>query len=497
MNLQNSLKKIENKLPKPENWKFWILFILLCKIALFIFCINKVGVNPIDGFWGHFGGDTESYLDPIESIINKGEYQPDYRMPGYGVFYLPLYWLFSKATALNILICLQLIFSVVSVYFLAKIALKVFKSNTLFYVTIIIAAVSTYIDLYITFILTESFTTSFLIFAVYSYIKFTENNKSNYLLLCGLLLTEVVFLRPVFLPILFLFVIVLIVHLNKSKSISKLKTIGLFLLPFLLIDSAWLIRNYKHHHKIAPLTTSFYYPGLENGVFLPVSQFLQSWGGSFVWWDTGAEIRWFGFGESIEFGKGVERKTSLPSYIYTSQFNEDSLLIVRSKVLIILNDTTKTNEEKRILTDEVKASLDKFTISVKKEKPFVHYIKAPLLFLKTFFVHSGTYNLFAKSAAELNKVEYLTKIFYSLLYIFTLLFGFLGALLLFKKSMSFNAITLLVGIIAFTSLVHPVILRLTESRYIIPAWPFIIICASYAVIWIYNFIFMAKQKNVK
>ncbi|MES2838460.1 MAG: hypothetical protein V4667_13110 [Bacteroidota bacterium] len=497
MKLQNSLKKIESKLPSPDNWKVWISIAFICKLILFIFCISKDGINPVEGFWGHFGGDTESYLDPIENLINKGEYQPDYRMPGYGVFYLPLYWLFSKAIALNILIILQLFFSIISTYFLAKLALKIFKSLSVFYLTFLLYTINTHVDLYLDILLTESLATSFLIIAFYLFLNFTETKNYLHLFISGLALTEVIFLRPIFSPLLFLFLLVLIVHLFRDKLRNKLMITLLFLSSFIIIDSTWIIRNYIVHKKVAPLTTSVYYPSIENGIILPIANFIQSFGGNSIWWETGAEIRWFGFGDNVEFGKGVDRNTKLPTDIYTSQFNLDSLISIRTKVISVLKDTTLTIEQNKTLTQEIRTSFNNFTQSIKSEKPYLYYIKSPLLITKNFFIHSGTQNLFFKSSAELNKFEYLVKVFYSLLYIITLFIGFVGVFLLIKKSFKINNITILTGIIVYSALIHPIFLRAAEPRYFVPTWPFLIICFSYAIVWIYNSIFIAKQKNVK
>lgn len=497
MSRQSSLKIFESKLPRPDNWKLWISIAFICKLILFVFCTNKEGINPIEGFWGHFGGDTDSYLMPIENLVNNGEYTPDYRMPGYGVFYLPLFWFFSKAVALNILIVLQLILSIISTYLIAKIALKVFTSTPIFYLTFFLYVINTHVDLYLDILLTESLTTSFLIIAYYLFIIFIEKNNYINLFISGLLLTEIIFLRPIFSPLLFLFLLVLVVHLFRNKFNNKLIISLLFLSSFIIIDTTWATRNYIVHKKFAPLTTSLYYPEIENSIILPVANFINSFGGNSVWWETRAEIRWFGFGDNVEFGKGVDRNTKLPSEIYTSQFNLDSLILIRAKVISVLKDTSLTIEQNKVLTEQIRLSFNNFTQSIKSEKPFLYFIKAPLIITKTFFLHSGTQNLFFKSASELNKFEYLIKIFYSLLYIITIVFGFLGTFLLIKKSFKLNNITIITGIIAYLAVIHPIFLRAAEPRYFVPAWPFVIICFSYAIIWIYNFIFMAKQKNVK
>src|ERR1700739_2112567 len=93
-------------LPSPLKWKYW-LFVAFCIRSLFFFL--QVHISHIGGLWGVEMNDTYGYLIPIENLVNKGAYSPDFRMPGYGMFYLPLYILFSKTLACNLLIIIQLL----------------------------------------------------------------------------------------------------------------------------------------------------------------------------------------------------------------------------------------------------------------------------------------------------------------------------------------------------------------------------------------------------
>jgi hypothetical protein len=116
----------------------------------------------------------------------------------------------------------------------------------------------------------------------------------------------------------------------------------------------------------------------------------------------------------------------------------------------------------------------------------LYYVIAPIMRTKTFLIHSGTPNLFLTLTSQLNPVAYTIKIFYSLIYLLVIGFGAIGMILLFKKSVLLNPVLLITGIVFYTILIHPVILGMCEKRYFVPAYPFMLICAVYALSWIYK-----------
>ena len=89
-------------LKDPSKWQFWVLIAFFCKALFFIFLICRNDLHPLPGFIGVPTGDTSSYFDPIDNLIANGSYSPDFRMPGYGVLYLPFALLFSKAIVTSV-----------------------------------------------------------------------------------------------------------------------------------------------------------------------------------------------------------------------------------------------------------------------------------------------------------------------------------------------------------------------------------------------------------
>ena len=74
-------------------WRMAGVAILLRAAYAFLFVVQPgppTGMPP--GVWGRTGGDTASYVEPVENLLATGRYAPDFRMPGYAVPYLTLVW---------------------------------------------------------------------------------------------------------------------------------------------------------------------------------------------------------------------------------------------------------------------------------------------------------------------------------------------------------------------------------------------------------------------
>jgi hypothetical protein len=251
-----------------------------------------------------------------------------------------------------------------------------------------------------------------------------------------------------------------------------------FIIPFLLLDSLWILSNYKKYDRVIPLTKSTMYPGVEKSSFYFMMKFLQSWGGNYIFWDTSAEIRWFGIkGNANERHFSINEEIRIPDYIYTSRFNEDSLIQIK-KMFEECNSDTLSLEHLTRMTNSINQKLSVYTLSVKKEHPFLFYISSRIIYMKKYLFHSGTYNIFKFPWSRLNYFKRIIKIFYSAEYIFILIAGFAGIFLLMQKPISIYKLLLpivsLYGIIIF-----PVILRLPEIRYFAPSFPFLLVCSMY------------------
>ncbi len=493
--IQQKLKSIFLKDPaKP--W-FWIVLGILVKGLPLLFLLHNYPPSDIPGFWGATMTDTHTYLAPIDNLLRNGTYSPDYRMPGYGFVYLVFRFVFSQAIACNLLLIFQFILGGISVYYLALIAKKVFNCTPIFYVTYFIFLFSTYSNFYDGWLLTESFCTSALIFAIWFFVNYFEKEEKKHLIFSGLFLTWVIFLRPVFAPI-YLILLVILIFKRRSQTPkgalsstiqSPFRGLGqkilLLILPFLICDGIWVTRNYQKHNELIFLTSAKLAPRAEYIYEPALSNFIRSWGGSADFTDNKTPLLWFGF-HLDGMPDPKDYKDSLPDYIYTSKFNKDSLIEI--KVLIsMINYVASSGNVNLVYQKALKARLDRYTQSIKEEKPFLYYIQAPFFHCLPRFLFGPEVKYYTKRFQLPGIVGYLSEIGFTIFYYLVLGFGLLGSLLLFCRGLKYNSLILLISIIPlYTIAIHALILRVTSNRFLMPCWPFILVCAAYLLISIFE-----------
>jgi hypothetical protein len=476
-----------NNLPSRQHALFWITGALLLKSLFFIYKVSWEDHRPVNPHYTQTiaceSGDAASYIEPVENYIRTGHYDSpeygDFRMPGYGLLYFTLRQFLPLNAALNALVIIQLMLSALSVYVLALLAYEVFKKKKAFVLTYALYGWSVFVSLYDPLIGSESLCTSLLIFS--TYLLLTPEKTFGRLLASGILLSWAVFTRPVLAPLFLPFSIYLGLRCRSGHvdvNVRMVKRISFFLIPFFLMDGVWIIRNWQVHHRIIPLTTSYYYPKVEKTYQASLFKFMNSFGGSLIWWEPGAEIAFF-----IPPPKSlrVKKQAVLPDYIYTSKFNYDSLVVVK-KMIERVDEVSIGKQETEELTQQISRKLDSYTASVKLEHPFLYYIGSRFRSFRTFFVHPGTYNLFTRASFELRGYEMLLKLMYSLLYVWVVVGGFLGAFLLFRKGF-FCYEYLLISVLAlYFAFIFPLGLKMDEYRYFVPGYPFFILAMVYTIL---------------
>jgi hypothetical protein len=486
----NFIKKYFFRDPS-QKW-FWLFLALLIKTIPFLLLLHNKPINDIPGFWGGAQGDASSYLGPIENFVKYGNYNPDFRMPGYGIVFYPLLLLFSLSVSSNIMIIIQLIVASASVYYLALCAKNIFPNTRIFYIVFYLYLISYYSNFYDAYIQTESFCISALIFASYFFSEYYLKNTKRSLLYTALLVCWVVFLRPVYLPIPFLFAGLIV--LNKKITLStRFKNTVLVLLPFLICDGAWVIRNYNVHKKFIPLTISALYPYTATSYLQPLLEFGQSWGGwAHITDDIGKSLNWFDYDYP-----GRIKPThidSLPDDIFTSQFNRDSLIHVKRLIEALQNPNIDRMTEK-IYQNELRSKLTSYRQSIIHEQPFNYYILATARLTWIFLYGPETMDYLERGKVSPTFgpiVIAFNKTFY---YLITIL-GFVGALILVIKGLKGNYLYFLMSLIPlYVLIVHPIILRYTYNRFLMPAYPFLIVCSAYLIGVVYNRYFHHRLKE--
>jgi hypothetical protein len=456
-------------LPDPEAWKFWVILALFIKVGFSCCCISEFH-NKTEIYHGALfltSGDSSSYFDPIDHFILNGVYEDDFRMPGYGWLYYLLRLVFSSTASLNCLGFLQLLLSATSVFILGKLCRNLFKCDRAFYLGYFIYLISTFTSIFDSFLLTESFCTSAAIFSLYLLSK--EETSGFDLLFSGFFITWCIFLRPIFAPVILLQVLFLFFNRKGNSFQFITKNMICFLLLFLLVEGTWIYRNNIKYHRLIPLTKCVFYPDNYKTYEYNMISFCRAFGG----WEAGVHLNFNIPDSKVE---REENELSVPSTIYTSAFNLDSLIILKNKIEK-MNEPGVTVSEKMEINKFLTEKFFLYTNSIRRDKPFVYYISSRLRAFKYFFLNSGTINLFYKPFHELNLIQKVIKLFYSTVYYFVLIFGFAGFLMLFVKGRKTKRYLFI--LVAFTGLylvlACPLILKFDERRFLVPAYPLLVI----------------------
>src|SRR5690606_23443463 len=108
----------------------WTLFVtaLVGKVLLSLFLFHHHG-GSWGGPWYLLGGDSASYIDPVESWIRGEGYTPDYRMPGFGIVLLLLRTFLPLEGALNALVVVQLLADAFTTVLIADIGWRITRSR--------------------------------------------------------------------------------------------------------------------------------------------------------------------------------------------------------------------------------------------------------------------------------------------------------------------------------------------------------------------------------
>ena len=458
----------------------WIGISFIIKTPLFIgdLCLNIEDEIEIPGFWSLWHGDSSSYTTPIDSLINGTGYNPDYRMPGYGVVYLVFRLFLREGHALNGVLLTQLFCAILAVYFLAKTSFLLTKRKNVFHLTFYGYAFLIYSSLFDTFILSESLTISVTIFFVYTLVRFYKTRKNKYLIYLGIFYTFIVFAKPVYLPLALLvgYVFLIILTREKQSFISMFKKALIFLIPFLIAESAWVTRNYKEHGKLVFLFNGYLYPFIENGLEEDVFTVILAQGESVCYWEENdAKVLWF-YHNPDSLRKGIDPKEELPDYLYTKEYPRDSLIELAG-LFYTHRHLRKDSADQSVLLPIKQRGVTlakNYIDSFKNEKPYYYHIHSRLKLVKEFFEEPfgffewHYYSPFKKILVGIHFASYLL----------VLILGFFGFFYFFNQLFKWDIKAVVVLVVAYTFLIFPIILRYCENRYLAPAFPFILMLGT-------------------
>ncbi len=460
-----------------RRWALLILVALVFRAAYVFYHIQESEPTIRIGEFAIYTGDTESYLLPVENYIEHGSYKPDYRLPGVGI----PYWLFRSVmeprASRDALVVFQWLLSGISVYLLALITLRwsgSMRAAWAVYGLFLLSAYSSWFDPAIS---SDSLSVTVLIIQVWVMQLAIDRQRTWLMVSAGLLMAWLVFLRPVdaalVLPAAYLV-------FRYWKGLGRFRTAMLFVLPFVLIDGAWTVRNYRVNGQFNPLTNEGVMPVyVTDGRWWEVMKFMQCWGGDYIWWNPGTTMRWFGVWKGGAALDDEGRKAQPPPpYAYVPAYNEDSLRSVADDVRLLANGTLSRSDSS-IVAAGIATRLQRYSEAYKQGAPFNYHVMSRLRMLTNELAQNGTESLVIKPFSSMALWEKAWKLTQVALFLFSLVAG--CAAMLFMRWLPQQEGTTfrqwVPWFTAFTILIYPLVFRMCEWRYLVMVFPLLLMMA--------------------
>jgi hypothetical protein len=404
----------------------------------------------------------------MESFISGEGYSSSCRMPGLLPIYASLRVLFSPETSEVLLVFIQFLASVIAVYLLAKSAYLLKKSQVLFVITFFVAAFSSFISIWDQALLSDSLSVSFLIYSFYFSLKYLEDGQNKNLFWSGVFLAWTVFVRPthiLLVPVLGL--LLLVKHWNGLRSFGVILKKGVILfLPIVISISVWTYRNYAQYDRVIFLqdknevcfgALSEHYVSLRNMII--------GWGGDYKGWSKNTELSWF-------LDKNESTHFDFDSRIYTSEYNADSLKLLKEYFIFTKNEQVDSSVRK-LNEGKVLEMATRYSNSYKKEHPLDYYFFNRLRLIRLFVFQGNIENLPLPALSEMNIFEKFVKVFYSVLLIFVAFFFFISVVCSLIGKTHTTTIVFIFPLLII--ILIGAFFGYAEQRYLAPAYPYMVI----------------------
>jgi hypothetical protein len=449
----------------------WLLIVLTIKGVLFTYFTFQFHAyareKQIHSGIAIAMGDTRNYYVPAEEFTRNGNYNSACRMPGLLPFYVPVSWLFGQEPAFVAIIIFQFFLSVLSVLLLAIIAARIFPQRYVFEITAIIYALSTFVSIWDHTLMSDSFSTSFLIFSAFSLSSFLQHKHFKHLLLAGIWLAWAIFLRQITVILLPLYCLILFQNIKDGFG-KYIVRCALLASPIVISVGAWTYRNYVKEHQFIPFIKPVadcyetYTPQ-----FLAVNQLLLAWGEDIQYWIPNTPANWFVSAKKET--QLFERSRSLE----TSSCTTDSIMALQHAYNTFR--TTEDSLQKELSGTYVLTKTKVYRAEYINEKPLDFLVMNRLKMFKEFVFPSRLDNMPGPAFDKMSLLQKAIKLGYFALLLFVNALGVIASFyLLFKrrwKQLSFVAIAW-----SFV-IVLAIVLGFIEQRYLVPSYPFFLIAA--------------------
>lgn len=465
--LLQPLTALAARLPDPGRTRFWSLLALAIKVGYFLISLQQGYADKVPAPIAICTGDCDRYILPIDHLLEHGRYEPDFRMPGYGAAYLLFRMWLPQPRAMDALALLQLLLDALATVLLARCAWRLTGSAAAHHLTFALYGLASTISGFNPFILTESLCASVSVLTLHFLLRYLSDGRSADGLLTSGFATWAYFMRPILLPVVLL-VLFLLVRAAWRTAAGR-SVAALCLLPFLLAQGAWTLRNHAVHDRWFLMTRTKYYPGYTPGQ-------MASWTLVGTFDDIAAryflpDVGW----PNRQAPTLTFDDLPIPPEILTPEVTMDSLLTLRTYGLV-MEDPSADPHLRRQCDSLFKTKADRYAASIRRHHPFIVYVRTPArLALRHIFRSSGVYNLFLRQFGQLPTWAKAVKLSHMVLYLVAL-YGALGLLVLaLLRRRTLHVV--LAGALTYGMLVHPVVIGIGDVRYLYAFYPLIVLAA--------------------
>jgi 4-amino-4-deoxy-L-arabinose transferase-like glycosyltransferase len=240
MRLSNRMDQIKSKL-------CWIPVVIL---VIFRLLLAVPAVYHPERFTG--GIDGGQYMDLASALLEKGQFhdaaEPTMdilRTPGYPLFLALVKLIFSKFYWASVL---QILLTLVNCIILYKIGMLLDLQGRVGYAAILVYLLSANAAFAAPLIMTETYTSFWLIFALWMMVKFWSTRKYTWLIICGFSLGVGALVRPSVFPLFALWTIAFagleFFRLRKELFSRMMLSVLVLALSGYSLVFLWQVRNY-------------------------------------------------------------------------------------------------------------------------------------------------------------------------------------------------------------------------------------------------------------
>lgn len=420
--------------------------------------------------WFTDAGDTTEYFCYGESLL-LGQYNCDgalfTRMPAYPALYAIIRVVFDPMITRLVMVLIQVAAGGIATFMLTCIASNRIRAGIKPWLMVVFFSTAWILRSWDNFLLTESLAASVLVAGIYFGMMYDKGNIN--LLLSGLFFTICVFLRPFSILLMGCFGAYLLYkwYAAGRRVNAIVMSLLVWMIPFIIFESAWVTRNYHASGRLIPLQASGRYPGIEDVPATDVVSYNKVWdwiravGEDCLFWNPGSLGSWM-------YGGPFKPDT----YHYKPHLMADSYGVAEIEKLRVLYEMQLTSSDP-MQRDSIIRSLvtlaEQMTIAYKKERPFQYYVISPLRILSRSLVHTGPSPLFHSYPEILSHPVHLVIKLYSIFTYWLILCC--GTWVIFRYFRRNHEITILSCMALSLILFFGIFLRYTEFRLYFLVFP--------------------------